>query len=129
MNFTYHQRDEVIIMSSRKDTKKIELLRKKNQNVAVLVHDFAHVRDAAVEESIGKAGGKTFSITLNGTAKIASGEKEEEYRKLHLENNPEYPQFIIGDNVVIIAVSISCARICNISDKVTYWSKDEKKQP
>mmetsp|Transcript_27635 Transcript_27635/g.43505 ORF Transcript_27635/g.43505 Transcript_27635/m.43505 type:complete len:218 (+) Transcript_27635:36-689(+) len=129
MNFTYNQEDEVIIMSTRRDTKKFELLHGTNNNVAVLVHDFPHVRDQAVEESVGRAGGQNWSITLNGICNIASGAKEAEYRDLHLKNNPECPQFIVGENIAIIAVSITSARICNISDHVTYWSKDMQQQP
>ncbi|CAN0118754.1 unnamed protein product, partial [Ectocarpus sp. 12 AP-2014] len=39
MNFTYHHADEVIILSTRRDTKKYQLVQT-GRNVALLVHEF-----------------------------------------------------------------------------------------
>ncbi|KAG5186739.1 hypothetical protein JKP88DRAFT_36281 [Tribonema minus] len=128
MNFTYYQPDEVIIMSTRRDTKKYNLLQSSN-NVAVLVHDFPGQRSRDGSSSspplhlssdeTGKM--ETFSITMNGRARIEAGEVAETYREEHRKNNPGSEQFIVGDNIAIVSVKIETARICNLADKVTYW--------
>ena len=86
MNFTYYQADEVIIMSTRRDTKKFALL-ESSKNVAVLVHDFpgqrcrqqsaaaggiSYEEDPVEENETAQttAAAKTYSITMNGRARI-----------------------------------------------------------
>lgn len=64
MNFTYFQQKEVIILSTRRDTKKFEQILR-NPKVAVLIHDFPHL-----EQESGGHHGKSWSITLNGTCKV-----------------------------------------------------------
>lgn len=63
MNFTYHQLEEVILMSTRRDTKKFALL-EANPKVSLLIHDFPHI------ESQNQTG-QTYSITMNGTAHVS----------------------------------------------------------
>jgi hypothetical protein len=43
MNFTYHKEDEVIIMTTRKDTLKLRNLLE-SSSVAILVHDYPQMR-------------------------------------------------------------------------------------
>jgi len=84
MNFTYYKDDEVIIMSTRRDTLKFAML-ESSQNVAVLVHDFPGQKshgssesrrgeisyeDDSTHEQQGKTVKQTFSITMNGKARI-----------------------------------------------------------
>ena len=113
MRFTYvHDEEdgEIVVMSTNRKTKKFDMLRKQ-KGVALLVHDFA-------EE--GKEG--QYSITLNGDCRIVTDlSKEERYRRLHLEHNPDYPQFIVGDDIAILCVDVTSARICNIHDQVVKW--------
>lgn len=70
MNFTYHQPDEVIIMSTRRDTKKFILL-DANPKVSLLIHDFPHLQSQDEGEDLGR---QTCSITMNGTAYVSSNE-------------------------------------------------------
>jgi general stress protein 26 len=113
MRFTYvndPQDGEVIIMSTNRKTKKFEMLQNQ-QGVALLVHDFQHD---------GKDG--VYSITLNGDCRIVDlAEKAEQYRAAHLNHNPEYPQFIVGEDIAILCVHVTSARICNIYDQVVKW--------
>jgi hypothetical protein len=92
-------------------TKKFEMLQNQ-RGVALLVHDF---------QQDGKNG--VYSITLNGDCRIlASGKtKAEQYRAAHLKHNPDYPQFIVGDDIAILCVHVTSARICNVHDQVTKW--------
>ena len=117
MNFTYYQLDEVIILCTRRNTKKyFQLLNCKK--VAILVHDFPHIE---TENQYNQ----TFSITLNGIVSLLQDNDESsiKYRNIHLNKNPKYEQFIIGNDIAVIIVKIDSARICDIKDKVTYWNK------
>lgn len=120
MRFTYlnDQDDgEVIILSTNRKTKKFDMLQKQ-RGVALLVHDFAQH----------SAGSGVYSITLNGNCRIVTNTtKAEHYRKAHLAHNPDYPQFIVGDDIAILCVDVTKARICDINDQVTKWDVAENK--
>jgi len=117
MRFTYvfdEEDGEVIIMSTNTKTKKFAKV-KEQKGVALLVHDF------------GKDGtGGVYSITLNGDCRIVTDkDKADKYRAAHLRHNPEYPQFIVGDDIAILCVDVKSASICNINDEVTKWNVAE----
>ena len=122
MRFTYvHDEDdgEVVIMSTNKRTKKFTMLQKQ-KGVALLVHDF--------EQDKGSNGSSSglFSITLNGHCRIVTDEvKSKKYRAMHLKNNPEYPQFIVGEDIAILCIDVTSARICNIYDQVQKWDVND----
>jgi len=112
MRFTYLKDEEVIIMSTNTQTKKFTMIQEQ-RGVALLVHDFG-TGDVASGE---------YSITLNGQCSIVDDkETAERYRAAHLRHNPDYPQFIVGDDVAILCVNVSSARICNIDDRVLKWN-------
>ncbi len=118
MRFTYLHDEtdgEIIIMSTNRNTKKFEMLRQQ-KGVALLVHDF----DKA--QSDGAASESTRSITLNGNCRILSGADEERYRKEHLAHNPDYPQFIVGEDISVLCIDVVSARICDLNDKVVHWN-------
>ena len=80
-------------MTTRTDTKKYELL-SSSPKVAILVHDFPSLRHeeeggggGGGKEGGGGGGGHTYSITLNGVARIQTGGEAERFRALHLANN------------------------------------------
>jgi general stress protein 26 len=113
MRFTYvndPEDGEVIIMSTNRKTKKFEMLQNQ-RGVALLVHDFQQDGNDGV-----------YSITLNGDCRIVDlPKKAEQYREAHLKHNPEYPQFIVGEDIAILCVHATSARICNVYDQVTKW--------
>ena len=112
MNFTVVEEPGLgtaLIMSTRCDTKKFQLL-SKDPRVAVLVHDFAPGRDG------------TASVTMNGTLQLANGEQKARLRQAHLDNNPTMWQFIAPEDIAILLFVIESARICNLQDQVTMWS-------
>ena len=116
MRFTYLPEEELIVMSTRRDTKKFDLL-KCQRGVAMLVHDFGSSNLGNDNEVQG-----TYSITLNGDCFIVEDNMDaERYRQRHLEHNPDYPQFIVGDSIAILCVRVTSARICNINDQVQRW--------
>ena len=126
MRFTYFQKDEVIILTTRRKTKKYSQIMK-NSKVALLVHDFSHTdgHDNHVDHvgNNGTNGIQKFSITLNGQVYDTEGSKDEEtYRQHHLSNNKGYEQFIVGKDIAVLAVRIEKARICDINDKVKHWN-------
>lgn len=118
MRFTYlHDPEdgEVVIMSTNTKTKKFDMLQKQ-KGVALLVHDFSQQQQSP------DGCDATYSITLNGDCRIVTeSSKEDRYRKAHLEHNPEYPQFIVGQDIAILCVDVTSARICNINDQVIKW--------
>ena len=114
MNFTYYQPEEILIMTTRRNTKKFEQMITNNK-VAVLIHDFPNL-----DIDKNKTNGNTVSITLNGFSNIIHDENIAiKYRNIHLQKNPDYAQFIEGNEVIIIR--IEKARICDINDQVKHW--------
>jgi hypothetical protein len=138
MRFTYLKDDEhgdgdVIIMSTNRKTKKYDILLRHKQ-VALLVHDFYQfdedTNSSVIQRSDGESGDNvnvitsTCSITLNGECHILfdQDEKCRRYREAHLRNNPDYPQFIVGEDIAILYLAVTSARICNVYDQVMKWS-------
>jgi hypothetical protein len=123
MNFTYWQKGDVIILCTRRSTKKYSHL-VKNSKVAVLIHDFPnlHTPDVADESH-----GKTWSITLNGSCTILEpgNEEGEKLRAVHWKNNPDYSQFINGEDIVVLKVVIEKVSMCDMNERVCYWSAKE----
>lgn len=122
MRFTYlfdEDDGEVVIMSTNRKTKKFEMLQVQ-WGVALLVHDFIATGD---EDGLGGGGGM-YSITLNGNCHILENgsHSAEKYRRAHLKHNPDYPQFIVGEDIVMLRVDVTSARICDIRDRVTRWN-------
>jgi nitroimidazol reductase NimA-like FMN-containing flavoprotein (pyridoxamine 5'-phosphate oxidase superfamily) len=104
MNFTYLEKENIVILSSRKNSKKYNNIQK-NKNISLLVSS----------DSLNK------SATFLGTAQIISleDEKEEYYRKIHLKNC-EMPQFILGENINLIIFNIEEVIISDSQDNVKY---------
>lgn len=72
MNFTYVQEEEVIVLSTRRNTKKFEQITE-SPKVAVLIHDFPHNNTQNTNISVADDSGyqgNSWSITLNGTSKV-----------------------------------------------------------
>lgn len=110
MNFTYSDKDKLIIMSTRKNTQKHANV-VKNPSVAILVHN---THDLAPGE-------KPVSCTIYGRAMVEIGDKEELYRIMHYERHKGMRQFIHGDDIAIISVSLNSATIADNQDNVTNW--------
>lgn len=121
-------------MSTNRKTKKFEML-ERQKGVALLVHDFVKLEgsddgnddDDDDDDGGGVTGGRrsgTYSMTLNGHCRILpnGSEAAERYRQAHLKHNPDYPQFIVGPDIVMLCVDVSSARICDIQDQVTKWN-------
>ena len=128
MRFTYtasleENNSEVMIISTRRDTKKYDIITE-NNNVALLVHDF-DASSGSDESNYSSVAGQTrYSITLNGTVKVQEGELAERYRQIHLSANPAYSQFIVGDEIAIITVNLERARVCDVNDRVSHFARD-----
>lgn len=122
MNFSYYRPDEVIILTTRRNTKKYRQI-ETSEEVSILINDFPLLRSNENDEM---PGGRTGSITLNGIATILADKDalSLKYRAYHLENNPGYRQFIDGqEDIAVIKVSFESASMCDFSDKVDYWQR------
>ena len=74
MNFTYCRKEEVIILSTRRNTKKFYQI-VENPKVAVLIHDFpveSSPRASVTDSDSELRASKQWSITLNGVAEVNS---------------------------------------------------------
>ena len=117
------EQSEVMVLSTQRQTKKYEILTA-NENVALLVHDFATHLDGDKDSNYEKLGTRTkYSITLNGTVRVETGELAERYRQIHLARNAAYKQFIVGPDIAIVTVHLTRARVCDVNDNVTHFGK------
>jgi hypothetical protein len=122
----------VLLMSSRKDTRKVAFLTA-NPRVAVLLHDFDDGSGTGSTSSSGGSGGgagegvprstrNTASVTVYGHVELLEdGPEADRLRAAHLANNPGYAQFITGPGMVLMALTPTLARIANIQDRVETW--------
>ena len=118
MNFTYVPEDEIIILTTRRNTTKYQAIEKLDL-VTLLIHDFPTDKASRAADA---GYTKTHSITLYGNVSILGGDDAEEMRSKHLKRHGEnYSQFIIGENIAVLRVDVSSAKLCNIKDEVTTW--------
>jgi nitroimidazol reductase NimA-like FMN-containing flavoprotein (pyridoxamine 5'-phosphate oxidase superfamily) len=112
MNFTFVEdgADSLIVMTTRTDTKKYVLM-EKNPTVGLLLHDFPQI------QSTERSFKRTLSISITGLARIENGADAERFRKIHLQKNMQYAQFIEGKDKAVVTVKIMQARMCNIQVK------------
>ena len=116
------------MMSTRTDTKKYEALLK-NPKVAILIHDFdcKRIQKRAEDEHNETDGAPpssgTFSVTIYGEITVATGDRAESLRSKHLSINPDYVQFIRGEDRAVLVIQPNFARLCNIQDNVSQWSR------
>jgi len=122
MRFTYlndEHAGEIVIMSTNRRTKKFDMLRRQ-KGVALLVHDFG------LQDNRSNPNAGLYSITLNGSCRIIEDTTTAEYyRSKHLAHNPDYPQFIVGDDIAMLCIDVTSARICDINDQVTKWEVEQ----
>lgn len=123
------------MMSTRTNTKKFEAL-VKNPKIAVLIHDFDCKRsgpESQISSCVCNNGTPvasplpspgTFSVTIYGEVQVAGGDRAESLRAKHLLINPDYEQFILGEDRAILVIQPTLARMCNINDNVSMWRTD-----
>ena len=118
VRFTYDPSTDVIVMSTRRLTKKFANLQR-NKRVSLLLTDFQDQGRGA------HAATGTISVTIEGALSITpkGSEAEAQFRALHLEHNEGYEQFITGRDIAIVVVKVLSARICDVQDNVRHWSR------
>jgi len=118
MIFTYIPQEQRVLLSTRRNTAKFQAISQLTR-VTMLLHDL-DASDAAAA----RLPTKTNSITLYGEVAILSDTVAEPYRAVHLaRHGSEYQQFIVGEDIAMLSVSIESMRICNSSDKVKRWTR------
>lgn len=110
MNFTFLPEEGLIILSSRRNTKKVTNILN-NPQVALLVYQTGDEQPP-------------ISATIFGRGKVESGESEGAYRAIHADRNKNMSQFIIGPNIVIITLRIEKVMVSDLQDEVSEWSCD-----
>jgi nitroimidazol reductase NimA-like FMN-containing flavoprotein (pyridoxamine 5'-phosphate oxidase superfamily) len=104
MNYTYLESENIVILSSRKNSKKYTNIQK-NKNISLLIFSNSTNKSATF---LGTA------LTLN-----TGDEKEEYYRKMHMKNC-EMPQFILGEDINLIIFNIEEVIVSDREDNVKY---------
>ena len=101
MNFTFVEEENIVILSSRRDSKKYSNIQN-NKNVSLLF-----------------SSPQKISATFLGTAVAIENDVEEKhYKELHMKIN-NMPQFILGDNVGIIAFNIDKIIVSDNEDQIS----------
>jgi len=103
MTYTYIESENIIVLTTKKDSKKFFNI-EENKNISLLL--FSETDE--------------LSVTLLGTAKLLTGEKEAYYRAIHMEANNR-PQFILGEGIGLILFSIEEIVVSNNKDEVKYY--------
>jgi len=102
MNYTYLPEEELIIISTRKNTKKFFNMQK-NPAVALLIYRIP------------------LSCTIYGRADVEKGQRTEFYRTLHLAHHRDMQQFISGPEIAIITIRMESAMTADLQDEVISW--------
>ena len=134
MKFTYAPCSNVIIMTTRRDTRKFRNLLA-NPRAAVLLHDYPEPvfttgdveadTDALISQSVGHVS----ALTLYGKARLPrTKEADEYYRKIHM-NNPHckgYFQFILPrEEFAVVLLDVHFSKMCDINDKVVNFQYED----
>lgn len=110
MNFTYLPEEELIILSTRMNTKKFRNMQQ-NPAVALLFYRLPQ------------------SCTVFGRANVEQGEQSDSYRARHLVHHPGMAQFIVGPALAIITIRIESAITADLQDEVISWRADGQQLP
>lgn len=109
MFFSLVENEDILIMSSRMDSNKINNL-KNNPRAAVLISE----------------DNKNRAVTLSGSVRIEEGQGTEKYRLIHQQNHPMKAPFI-SDQAAIIIFKPLRAVISDREDHITYWDANNDK--
>jgi inosine/xanthosine triphosphatase len=91
-----------------------------NPRVAVLVHDFAHLRGVGGNDDSATSG--SVAITLYGNASMPTGGEADALRAAHLARNPSSAHFISDSRYAVVVIVPTLASFCNFRDEVTTWT-------
>jgi len=112
MVFTYLPRENLIILSSRGESRKVKQIEENNE-VALLFYNK------------GKSDEPPISCTLYGTALILPNSNSTYYREIHCNHHPDKKAFIKGENISIILVNLQHAVLSDAQDNVKIWKMED----
>ncbi|KAK9460793.1 uncharacterized protein V1516DRAFT_677670 [Lipomyces oligophaga] len=147
MNYTYippgsalpYDAEGVIVMTTERHTKKFFNITA-NPRVSILVHDWVSKQANPTSTSSPTSGPQglsqlllsmnqaelsSISATLNGIARIVTNPDEEAFfKQRHLASNPvDARTFIDADDIALIVVKISSARVADVENNVVKWKE------
>lgn len=108
MIFTYLPDQKTIILSSRRDTSKLQHIQQ-NSRIALLIY------------SLGHQGNPPLSCTLYGRAHVIPSTEDLAYRERHYEKHQSRGNFIWGENIAVISMEITHAEMSDAEDNVSLW--------
>jgi len=118
MFFTYDIKDNVVILTTKKDKKYEDIV--KNPKINVLIHSFEG--RASTQCSFQEQ--RPASATIYSTAYFPEKEKVLEYRKTQIETHPKWGEAFMGEEKVMIVVPIEKLLIVDVKGKVTKWKSN-----
>ncbi|KAK9469349.1 hypothetical protein V1512DRAFT_256052 [Lipomyces arxii] len=140
MNYTYipkgsalpYEDAAVIVLTTERHTKKFFNVTN-NPRVSILVHDWVSKQadptsSAGLTQflvSMNQAELSSISATLNGKARIVTDDDEAKFFKAkQLESNPSDARpFIDADDIAVIVVKVSSARVADVENNIVNWKE------
>ena len=115
MFFTYHQKDNVVILTTEKDKKSEDI--EINPNISVLIHSF----EGWASTQCAFQDFRPASATIYAKAYFASKEKDEEYRMAQITSHPKWGESFRGEDKCVIVVPVDKLLIVDVKGKITRW--------
>ncbi len=116
MFFTYHKKDNVVILTTKKDKKYEDIVG--NPNVSVLLHSF----EGRASTQCSFQDQRPASATVYAKAYFADSEKDLEYRKTQIEEHPNWGDAFRGVEKAVIVIPVEKLLIVDVKGKVTRWN-------
>jgi hypothetical protein len=118
----------ILVMSTRRNTLKFEAMTR-NNNVAVLLHDFDGRRQESAT-TVPSATHGTLAVTIYGKALLQEGDVAARMRAEHLRRNVAYAHFIAdATEYAVFAVVPTSVLCCDIHDRVFTWQAEGQAPP
>lgn len=117
MFFTYHYKDNVVILTTKKDKKYEDIIQ--NSNVSVLLHSF----EGRASTQCSFQDTKPSSATISSKAYFPDAVKDLEYREAQIIAHPKWGDAFRGEEKVVIVIPVEKLLIVDVKGKVTRWEK------
>lgn len=115
MFYTYHQKDNVVILTTKKDKKYQDVVG--NPNVSVLLHSF----EGRASTQCSFQDQRPASATIYAKAYFPDAEKDLEYRQAQINAHPKWGDAFRGEEKAVIVIPVEKLLIVDVKGKVTRW--------
>ncbi|ODQ68393.1 hypothetical protein NADFUDRAFT_81370 [Nadsonia fulvescens var. elongata DSM 6958] len=127
MNYTYLPESSSIILTASKDSQKFKNIIV-NPQVSILVHDWTTSKATLSASSLceflqnlNHSEASKNSVTLYGIATVLEGEKAEQYKEKHADNNPADAKSYIDGNFAVVEIKLKGGKIADNKNHVSSY--------